>query len=87
MRIHIGAGLAIAALLLSVPSVSAQDRKDGGAGTEKGQSERPADPKHIEPESSSHNADKPKQKPDTNPTQQPSSEVRPPAPSTTPSKK
>lgn len=53
--------LLLAALIASSASiVSAQDRKDGGSGDAKGQSERPADPKQTEPESSSHNADKPR---------------------------
>ena len=60
MRILIGAGLTVAALVLGTASISAQVRKDGGAGAEKGQSERAANPKHNEPESLSHNADKPK---------------------------
>jgi hypothetical protein len=78
MRI-IAAGLTVAALLLSAASVSGQERKDGGLGTDKGQSERPADPKHIDPESSSHNADKPKQNSDTGSSQPATDDKKQPA--------
>ena len=45
----------------SYPAVSQQQREDGGTGAVKGQSERPTSPKQAEPESSSHNADTPKE--------------------------
>jgi hypothetical protein len=51
----------VVALLTATLSASGQQqRQDGGGGTVKGQSEQPASPKQAEPESSSHNADKPK---------------------------
>ncbi len=79
MRILIGAGLTVAALVLGTASISAQVRKDGGAGAEKGQSERPANPKHNEPESLSHNADKPKAQSGMKSTQPQSGESKQPA--------
>lgn len=60
MSTRISAFFLFAALALSPTAALCQDRKDGGTGDAKGQSERPSDPKQTEPESSSHNADKPK---------------------------
>jgi hypothetical protein len=58
---------AIAFAVGAAPStvLSQEQRKDGGSGTVKGQSEHPTNPKQAEPESSSHNADKPKDTPTT----------------------
>lgn len=60
MRTTILAWVSVVALVASAATVSAQapavKERDKSA---TGQSERPKDPKHIEPESSSHNADKP----------------------------
>jgi hypothetical protein len=50
--------LAIGATSSSV--LSQVQRKDGGSGTVKGQAEQPANPKQLDPESFSHNAEKPK---------------------------
>jgi hypothetical protein len=60
MRTRILAWISVVALVGSAAAVSAQtpavkEREKSATG----QSERPKDPKHIEPESSSHNADKP----------------------------
>lgn len=60
MRAKILAWFSVVALVASAAAVSAQtptvkEREQSATG----QSERPKDPKHIEPESSSHNADKP----------------------------
>ena len=59
--------VAIAFALATAPSsvLSQEQRKDGGSGTVKGQSEQPTSPKQVEPESSSHNAEKPKTAPTT----------------------
>jgi hypothetical protein len=60
----LASAIAITLALATVPTLvlSQEQRKDGGDGTVKGQSQRPAEPKQAEPESSSHNAEKPKAK-------------------------
>ncbi len=58
LALAIAMALAVGATPSSV--LSQEQRKDGGSGTVKGQSEHPTNPKQAEPESSSHNADKPK---------------------------
>lgn len=57
MRLAFLAFFAAGALAISGSLATAQTSKDQTPA--KGQSERPKDPKHNEPESSSHNADKP----------------------------
>jgi hypothetical protein len=62
MRTTILAWVSVVALVASAAVVSAQTQAPSVKERDKsatGQSERPKDPKHIEPESSSHNADKP----------------------------
>ena len=51
--------VSIAALVAGASTIFAQDKKDDLDSRATGQSQRPADPKHAEPESSSHNADSP----------------------------
>jgi len=60
MRASIVACLSVAALVASAATVSSQEKKGSTDTPATGQSERPKDPKHIEQESLSHNADKPK---------------------------
>jgi len=51
--------VSIGALVAGAATLSAQDKKDDLDSRATGQSQRPADPKQAEPESSSHNADSP----------------------------
>ena len=59
MRASIVAWVSLAALVASVATVSGQVKENEREKSATGQSERPKDPKHVEPESSSHNADSP----------------------------
>jgi len=59
MRTTILACVSVAALVASAATVSSQVKDNERDKPAAGQSERPKDPKHIEPESSSHNADSP----------------------------
>jgi len=82
MRI-LALAIAMAFAIGTAPSsvLSQEQRKDGGSGTVKGQSEQPANPKQVEPESSSHNAEKPKT------TEPPAPSASPKAPEPDPAKK
>jgi hypothetical protein len=59
MRTTISAWVSVVVLVASAATVTAQVPAKERERSATGQSERPKDPKHIEPESSSHNADKP----------------------------
>jgi hypothetical protein len=59
-RLALTSATVVALLTATLSASGQQQRQDGGGGTVKGQSERPTSPKQAEPESSSHNADKPK---------------------------
>lgn len=52
--------ISVVALAAGAATSFAQEKKGSPETKATGQSERPADPKQAEPESSSHNADKPK---------------------------
>ena len=73
--------IAMAFAVSAAPSsvVGQEKRKDGGSGTVKGQAEQPANPKHVEPESSSHNAEKPKPSQPAAPEPSPKKSEREPA--------
>ena len=59
MRASLLAWVSLAALVASAATVSGQVKDNDREKSAIGQSERPKNPKHIEPESSSHNADSP----------------------------
>ena len=82
MRIHaIAFAMALAVGFTSSPVFSQVKREDGGSGMVKGQAEQSADPKQLDPESCSNNAEKPK-KPAP-----PSVKDSPPKPEPDPAKK
>lgn len=77
MRFPLVAWIAASVLVVGIADVSAQAKKDQPETPSTGQSERPKDPKHNEPESSSHNADKPTKQ--SGEPQRPADRAKPPA--------